>query len=64
MLNKFIKTLKLIKTEEKNEKALAIVEQLMHRDNLTPEEDELDELLITLIEKFEQDYYSPNRATK
>ncbi|MGB3640608.1 MAG: transcriptional regulator [Rivularia sp. (in: cyanobacteria)] len=54
---------KLIKTEEENEKALAIVEELMHRDNRTLEENELYELLITLIEKFEQDYYSPNQAT-
>ncbi len=41
--------LKIIKTEEENEKALAIVEELMHRSNRTPEEDELYELLITLI---------------
>ena len=54
---------KLIKTEEENEKALTIVEELMHRSNRTPEEDELYELLITLIEKFEQDYYNPNQAT-
>jgi len=54
---------KLIKTEEENEKALAIVEELMHCSNRTPEEDELYELLITLIEKFEQDYYNPNQAT-
>ncbi|NEO94864.1 MAG: transcriptional regulator [Moorea sp. SIO3G5] len=50
---------KMIKTEEDNEKALAFVEELMHRPKRTPEEDEIYELLITLIEKFEQDYYSP-----
>ncbi|NEP47936.1 MAG: transcriptional regulator [Moorea sp. SIO3C2] len=50
---------KMIKTEEDNEKALAFVEELMHRHKRTPEEDEMYELLITLIEKFEQDYYSP-----
>ncbi|NEQ14115.1 MAG: transcriptional regulator [Moorea sp. SIO3E2] len=50
---------KMIKTEEENEKALAFVEELMHRPKRTPEEDEIYELLITLIEKFEQDYYSP-----
>ncbi|MEM9924646.1 MAG: transcriptional regulator [Cyanobacteria bacterium P01_D01_bin.50] len=54
---------KLIKTEEENEKALAIVEELMHRPNRTPEESELYELLITLIEKFEQEYYNPNQET-
>ncbi|MEC4818964.1 MAG: hypothetical protein SAK29_37670 [Scytonema sp. PMC 1069.18] len=49
---------KLIKTEAENEEALAIVEDLMHRER-TPEEDELYQLLITLIEKFEQEYYQP-----
>ncbi len=54
---------KLIKTEEENEKALALVEELMHRPNRTPEENELYELLITLIEKFEEDNYSPDQPT-
>ncbi|MBW4600547.1 MAG: hypothetical protein KME29_13360 [Calothrix sp. FI2-JRJ7] len=47
---------KLIKTEAENEEALAIVENLMHRIR-TPEENELYQLLITLIEKFEQENY-------
>ncbi|MBD2409624.1 hypothetical protein H6H01_02635 [Nostoc calcicola FACHB-3891] len=51
---------KLIKSEAENEKALGIVEDLMHRER-TPEEDELYKLLITLIEKFEQEYYQPNQ---
>ena len=50
---------KIIRTEAENEKALAIVEKLMHRRDRTPEEDELYELLIALIEKFEQEYYAP-----
>lgn len=50
---------KIIRTEAENEKALAVVEELMHRCNRTLEEDELYELLITLIEKFEQEYYQP-----
>ena len=54
---------KLIKTEEDNEKALAIVEELMHRPNRSLEENELYELLITLIEKFEQEYYNPSKVT-
>ena len=49
---------KIIRTEAENEKALAMVEELMHRKDRTPEEEELYELLITLIEKFEQEYYS------
>ena len=49
---------KLIKNEAENEQALAIVEDLMHRER-TPEENEFYQLLITLIEKFEQEYYQP-----
>lgn len=51
---------KLIRSEAENEQALEIVEDLMHRKR-TPEEDELYQLLITLIEKFEQEYYQPNQ---
>lgn len=47
---------KVIKTEAENEKALAIVEELMHRQQRTPEEDELYELLIFLIENFERSF--------
>ncbi len=54
---------KLIKTEEENEKALAVVEELMHIHNLTPEQEALYELLIVLIEKFEQDFYHPGSAS-
>lgn len=50
---------KLIRTEAENEKALAIVETLMHCSNRSPEENELFALLITLIEKFEQEHYFP-----
>ncbi|MEG4235865.1 transcriptional regulator [Microcoleus sp. Pol11C3] len=50
---------KIIRTEVKNKKALAILEELMHRRDRTPEEDELYELLIALIEKLEQEYYAP-----
>jgi HTH-type transcriptional regulator/antitoxin HigA len=54
---------KLIRTEEENEKALALVEELMHRENRSPEESELYELLIFLIEKFEQEFYIPRPST-
>ncbi len=53
---------KLIKTEDENEKALAIVEELMHRAR-TPEENELYQLLITLIEIFEKEKYHFNEPT-
>jgi len=52
----------LIKTEESNERALAIVEELMHRPDRSLEEDALYDLLVVLIEKFEQDYYQPGSA--
>ena len=51
---------KLIKTEAENEQALAMVEDLMHRER-TSEENEVYQLLIILIEKFEQEYYQPNQ---
>ena len=50
---------KVIKTEEENERALAIVESLMEKGehNLTPEEDALLELLVGLIQDFESEAY-------
>jgi HTH-type transcriptional regulator / antitoxin HigA len=54
---------KLIRTEADNEQALAIAEELMHRHNRSLEENELYDLLITLIEKFEQEYYLPGTAS-
>ncbi|VEP17949.1 conserved hypothetical protein [Hyella patelloides LEGE 07179] len=54
---------KIIRTEEENEKALTVVEELMNRQNRTPEEDEFYELLIVLIEKFEQEHYLPGKTS-
>jgi HTH-type transcriptional regulator/antitoxin HigA len=51
---------KLIRTEADNERALKIVEELMHHPDRSPEENELYDLLIVLIEKFEQDFYQPD----
>jgi HTH-type transcriptional regulator / antitoxin HigA len=48
---------RLIKTEAENEQALAMIDKLMHVASRTPEQQELYELLIVLIEKFEQDFY-------
>ncbi len=50
---------KLIRTEADNERALEIVEALMQRCDRSPEENELYDLLIVLIEKFEQEFYQP-----
>ena len=54
---------KLIKTEAENDRALAMVEKLMHLSSRTPEQQELYELLIVLIEKFEQEFYQPQPET-
>jgi HTH-type transcriptional regulator / antitoxin HigA len=50
---------KLIKTEAENEQALVMVEKLMGLSTRTPEQEEIYELLIMLIEKFEQEFYKP-----
>ena len=49
---------KLIKTEAENEHALMIVEQLMHLPSRSPEQEEIYELLVVLIERFEQVFYN------
>jgi HTH-type transcriptional regulator / antitoxin HigA len=51
---------KIIKTEVENEQALEIVEQLMHLHSRTPEQEAIYELLVVLIERFEQEFYKPN----
>jgi HTH-type transcriptional regulator / antitoxin HigA len=48
---------KLIKTEAENEQALMVIEKLMYTINRTPEQDELYELLVVLVERFEQNFY-------
>jgi HTH-type transcriptional regulator/antitoxin HigA len=54
----------VIKTEEENNRMLAIVEQLMKKgDNLTAEEGELLELLSNLISNFEDKHYPIKEPT-
>jgi HTH-type transcriptional regulator / antitoxin HigA len=48
---------KLIVSDDENEKAIALAEELSHRPTRSPEEDALLELLIALIEKFEDENY-------
>ena len=55
--------LKLIKTEVEDEQALVMVEKLMHLSDCTPEQQELYELTIILVEKFEQDFYQRDKPT-
>ncbi|WP_299484585.1 transcriptional regulator [Acaryochloris sp. IP29b_bin.137] len=47
-----------IRSEEDNEAALKIVAELSRRDDLTPAEEDLLELLTQLIEHFEEQHYS------
>ncbi|MCY7382054.1 MAG: transcriptional regulator [Microcoleus sp. CAN_BIN18] len=54
---------RIIKTEEENEIFLEIVEELISRANLNPEEDALLELLVKLIEDFEDKHYQINAST-
>jgi HTH-type transcriptional regulator / antitoxin HigA len=54
---------KIIKTEVENEEALTIVEQLMHSHDRTPEQGAIYELLVVLIERFEQEFYQPDRSS-
>jgi HTH-type transcriptional regulator / antitoxin HigA len=48
---------KVIVSDDENEKAIALAEELSHRPNRSPEEDALLELLTALIKKFEDENY-------
>ena len=54
---------RIIKTEEENDRFLAIVEDLMHRSSLSPEEEALLDLLVKLIEDFEAEHYHLDVST-
>lgn len=54
---------RVITTEEENEQALQIVEKLMASKNRTPEESQLLRLLVTLVEKFEDEHYQLNASS-
>jgi HTH-type transcriptional regulator / antitoxin HigA len=55
---------KVIESEEENELFLAEVEKLMALgEDLTPEQLQLMNLLVSLIEKFEEQHYSLHPAT-
>jgi HTH-type transcriptional regulator / antitoxin HigA len=54
---------KTIITEEENEQALELASSLEHRPNRTPEEEMLLELLVVLIEKFEEAHYPIPQGT-
>lgn len=48
---------KLITTESENQSAIALAQELEHKDNLSLEEKTLLELLCVLIEQFENENY-------
>jgi HTH-type transcriptional regulator / antitoxin HigA len=48
---------KVITSELENSSAIALAEDLAHRQNKSPEEEELFDLLVALIEKFEDEFY-------
>jgi HTH-type transcriptional regulator / antitoxin HigA len=55
----------VIKSEDENNRMLAIIEELMSKgeDGLTPEEDALLELLVDLVHDFEEKHYPlPSRV--
>ena len=54
---------KTITTEEENEEAIRLAQDLEHRPNRTAEEEMLLELLVTLIEKFEETHYPIPQGT-
>ena len=49
---------KVITNEAENERALDIAETLSNKSDLTPEEEQLLDLLVTLIENFESKQYA------
>jgi HTH-type transcriptional regulator/antitoxin HigA len=56
--------LRVIHTEEENERYIVELEALHGRDRLSPEEQELAELLLLLIENFEERRYQLPRAAE
>jgi len=55
---------KVITSEAENERALNIAETLSNKRDLTPEEEQLLDLLVALIENFEaKEYFFDNNST-
>ena len=62
LLSKTLPT--VIKTEEENDRAILLVEQLLEKGNkISPEENALLDLLWGLISDFEEKFYQPREAT-
>lgn len=54
---------KVIETDEENENAIFLAEELSHKNELTLEEKTLLQLLVILIEKYEEENYPINNAS-
>ncbi len=54
---------RVITTEVENQQVLSQVEKLMAIADRTPEQDELLDLLVVLVEKFEDEYYPIDDAS-
>ncbi|MGB5592681.1 MAG: transcriptional regulator [Crocosphaera sp.] len=54
---------KVITTEDENQQAIALANELEHKEKRTPEEETLLELLIVLIERFEEQNYPIPQGT-
>ncbi|MEA5595292.1 transcriptional regulator [Rivularia sp. UHCC 0363] len=54
---------RIIQTEAENEEFLKVVEELLARKNLTPEENTILDLLVKLIEDFEDKHYPIPKGT-
>ena len=54
---------KMIETEAENNRAIELAQELEHKANRSSEEDAILELLVTLIEKFEDENYSIPEGT-
>ncbi len=53
----------VIHSDEQNERYIRLLENLSSRDDLSPEEEELGELLTVLIENFESKHYQLKPAS-
>ncbi|HLG13279.1 MAG TPA: transcriptional regulator [Blastocatellia bacterium] len=53
----------VIETEADNERMLAEADRLMDKDKLSPEESKLFDLMVRLIEDFEERHYQINAST-
>lgn len=54
---------KVIETEAENARAIELAQELEHKANRSNEEDAILELLVTLIEKFENENYPLDEGT-